>query len=69
MVKSESSSLEKIGYIKSLPKGARISDYESIIIKNKNGKKITMYRCISQNQETDKTEDFKKSWEVYKSYL
>ena len=46
MAKPEFSSLKKIGYLKSLPKGADSSDYESITIKNKKGEKIMMYRLI-----------------------
>ena len=37
------SSLEKIGYLKTLPKDADINDYESLLISEKDGKTITLY--------------------------
>tara|TARA_Y100000746_G_C15109850_1_gene287990 strand:- start:295 stop:498 length:204 start_codon:yes stop_codon:yes gene_type:complete len=67
-MKSEKSSLENIGYIKELPKGSDIKDYEEIIIKNKKGEKITMYRLTEQDTEED-ISNFEDSWRVFKSYL
>ena len=69
MAKPESSSLKKIGYLKSLPKGADSSDYESITIRNKKGEKIIMYRLIPETKIMDDIENFSSSWKVYKSYL
>lgn len=63
------SSLEKIGYLKKLPKGADINDYESLVITQKNGGKITLYRLSSENLRFDDTSNFKSSWDVFKSYL
>ena len=39
MHKKKTSSLEKIGYLKSLPKDADINNYESVSIKKKKWKK------------------------------
>ena len=51
MSKKQTSALEKIGYQKILPKNADISDYECISIKDKSGKKTTLYRCISKKEK------------------
>lgn len=69
MTKTESSSLQKVGYLTSLPEGADSSDYESIIIKNKKGERIIMYRLISETKISDDIENFSSSWKVYESYL
>lgn len=63
------SSLEKIGYIKLLPKGADINDYETITIKDKDGKSVTLYRCISDKEAIDDTINFSSSWDVFNSLL
>tara|TARA_B100001250_G_C19488080_1_gene651776 strand:- start:497 stop:712 length:216 start_codon:yes stop_codon:yes gene_type:complete len=62
-------SLEKIGYIKKLPKGADINDYESLLITEKDGKKITLYRLSSAREEFDDTSNFHDSWNIFNSYL
>jgi len=63
------SSLEKIGYVKTLPRNADINDYESITIKNKNGEKIKLYRNRVDREEIDDTSNFTNSWNVFNSYL
>tara|TARA_B100001758_G_scaffold247889_1_gene268206 strand:+ start:5371 stop:5583 length:213 start_codon:yes stop_codon:yes gene_type:complete len=63
------SSLEKIGYIRKLPKDANLNDYESITIKSKDGKKITLYRNLDKKKEIDDTSNFSSSWDVFNSYL
>ncbi len=63
------SSLEKIGYIKKLPKGANINDYESICLKQKSGKKITLYRYLNHRKEIDDVSNFSSSWDVFNRYL
>lgn len=63
------SSLEKIGYVQTLPRNADINDYEIITIKNKNGKKIKLYRNRVDREEIDDTSNFTNSWNVFNSYL
>ena len=60
---------EDIGYVKILPKGSDINDYESITIKNKNGEKIKLYRNRVDREEIDDTINFTNSWNVFNSYL
>ena len=62
-------SLEKIGYTKSLPKGADINDYENISIKEKNGETLILYRALEDRKEIDDTSNFSSSWGVFNSYL
>ena len=69
MSKDKTSSLEKIGYTKKLPKDADINNYESLLITNKDGKKVTLYRLISAKKEIDDTNNFSNSWDVFNSYL
>ena len=69
MSKDKTSSLEKIGYTKKLPKDADINNYESLFITNKDGKKVTLYRLISAKKEIDDTSNFSNSWDVFNSYL
>ena len=69
MPEKKISSLEKIGYIKSLPKGADINDYENISIKKKNGETLILYRALEDRKETDDIGNFSNSWGVFNSYL
>ena len=69
MPKNKTYSLEKIGYIKSLPKGADINDYENISIKEKNGKTFILYRALERKKEIDDTSNFSSSWGIFNSYL
>ena len=69
MPENKISSLEKIGYIKSLPKGADINDYENISIKKKNGEILILYRALEDREEIDDTSNFSSSWGVFNSYL
>ena len=69
MPEKEISSLEKIGYIKALPKGADINDYENISIKEKNGETLILYRALEDRKEIDDTSNFSSSWGVFNSYL
>ena len=69
MPEKKISSLEKIGYIKSLPKDADINDYESINIKQKNGKILILYRTLEDRKEFDDIENFSNSWNVFNSFL
>ena len=69
MPEQKISSLEKIGYIKSLPTGADINDYESISIKQKNGKTLILYRTLENRKEFDDIGNFSSSWNVFNSCL
>ena len=69
MPEKKISSLEKIGYIKSLPKGADINDYENISIKEKNGKTLILYRALEDRKKIDDISNFSNSWGVFNSYL
>jgi len=63
------SSLEKIGYIKTLPKNSDINEYESISVKNTDGESIVLYRFIENKTNLDDTSNFSNSWEVFNSFL
>ena len=69
MPENKISSLEKIGYIKSLPKDADINDYENISIKEKNGKTLILYRALKDRKKIDDISNFSNSWGVFNSYL
>ena len=69
MSDKKTSSLEKIGYVKTLPINADINDYESIKIKINNGEKLTLYRNLSEKKEIDDTSNFGSSWDVFNSLL
>ena len=69
MQEKKITSLEKIGYIRSLPEGANINDYENIIIKEKNGKTLTLFRALEDRKEIDDIGNFSNSWDVFNSFL
>jgi len=69
MPEKKISSLEKIGYIKSLPKGADVNDYESISITEENGKTLTLFRALEDKKEFDDIGNFSNSWNVFNSFL
>tara|TARA_B100000287_G_scaffold402268_1_gene423041 strand:- start:309 stop:518 length:210 start_codon:yes stop_codon:yes gene_type:complete len=69
MSNKKKSSLEKIGYLKSIPKNSDLHDYESIIIKKKNGQKCTLYRNIQERPKFDEINNFKSSWKTFNDHL
>jgi len=69
MAEKKQSSFEKVGYIKQLPTNAEISDYESILVKNNEGKSTTLYRKIVEVRKYDNTANFSESWDVFNSLL
>ena len=69
MPNKTTSSLEKIGYIKTLPKNSDINDYESISVKDTNGESIVLYRFIETKTDFDDTSNFSNSLEVFNSFL
>lgn len=60
---------KEIGYVKKLPKGSDINDYESINIKINSGEKLTLYRNLSEKKEIDDTSNFGSSWDIFNSLL
>ena len=69
MPNKTTSSLEKIGYIKTLPKNSDINEYESISVKNTDGESIVLYRFIETKTDFDDTSNFSNSLEVFNSFL
>jgi len=69
MAEKKQSSFEKVGYMKQLPTNADISDYESILVKNNEGKFTTLYRKIVEERKFDDTTNFIESWDVFNSLL
>ena len=69
MAEKKQSSFEKVGYIKQLPTNADISDYESILVKNNDGKFTKLYRKIVKKRTFDDTTNFSESWDVFNSLL
>ena len=69
MPKKTTTSLEKIGYIKTLPKNSDINDYEVISVKNTNGESLTLYRLLEKRTDFDDTSNFSNSLEVFNSFL
>ena len=69
MAEKKQSSFEKVGYIKQLPTNAEISDYESILVKNNDGKSTVLYRKIVEKEKFDDTINFNESWDVFNSLL
>ena len=69
MAEKKQSSFEKVGYIKQLPPNADIIDYESILVKNNDGKFTRLYRKIVKKRKFDDTTNFSESWDVFNSLL
>jgi len=69
MPNKTTSSLEKIGYIKTLSKNSDINEYESISVKNTDGESIVLYRFIETKTDFDDTNNFSNSLEVFNSFL
>ena len=69
MAEKKQSSFEKVGYMKQLPTNADISDYESILVKNNDGKFTKLYRKIVKKRTFDDTTNFSESWDLFNSLL
>tara|TARA_B110000444_G_scaffold216209_1_gene214532 strand:+ start:252 stop:434 length:183 start_codon:yes stop_codon:yes gene_type:complete len=54
---------------KQLPINAEISDYESILVINNDGKLTTLYRKTTEARKFNKMINFSESWEVFNSLL
>ena len=66
---SKKKSLKQIGYLEDIPENSNIIDYESIIIKKKNGHKNILYRKIQELDTDDDISDFKKSWQIFNNFI
>ena len=69
MAEKKQSSFEKVGYIKQMPSNADIIDYESILVKNNEGKFTKLYRKIVKKRKFDDTTNFSESWDVFNSLI
>jgi hypothetical protein len=69
MAEKKQSSFEKVGYINQLPTNADISEYESILVKNNEGKFTRLYRKIVKKRKFDDTTNFSESWDVFNSLI
>ena len=69
MAEKKQSSFEKVGYIKQLPSNADIRDYESILVKNNEGKFTRLYRKIVKKRKFNDTTNFSESWDVFNSLI
>ena len=69
MSDKRTSSLNKIGYTRDIPKGADLDDFETISVKNKSGEQITLYRNKLEKEELDETSNFNRSWDIFNSNL
>jgi len=69
MTDKKASNFERIGYIKTLPINADINNYESISVKNKDGKSTILYRKIVEERKFDDTTNFSSSWDVFNALL
>ena len=69
MAEKKQSSFEKVGYIKQMPSNADIIDYESILVKNNEGKFTRLYRKIVKKRKFDDTTNFSESWDVFNSLI
>ena len=69
MSKNKKLSLERIGYFTTLPNDADINDYDSLVIKVKDGEKITLYKLSSERIKFDDTSNFSNSWDVFNAHL
>tara|TARA_B100000214_G_C23667436_1_gene490313 strand:- start:308 stop:517 length:210 start_codon:yes stop_codon:yes gene_type:complete len=69
MSSTKNTSLEKIGYLNKIPEHSNIIDYESIIIKKKNGHEYKLYRKIQEINIEDEISNFKKSWQIFNNFI
>jgi hypothetical protein len=69
MSEKQVSLFEKAGFIKELPVDANINDYEILLVTNKDGIKMNLYRLSSERTKIDDTNNFSNSWDVFNSYL
>ena len=63
------SRLEKKGFLSQLPPKANIDDFEVIIINEKSGEKLKMYRRKKVQINKEDLENFTSSWTTFQQNL
>ena len=63
------SRLEKKGFLSRLPPKANIDDFEEIIINEKSGEKLKMYRKKKEQIDKEDLENFTSSWTTFQQNL
>ena len=63
------SRLEKNGFLNQLPPKANIDDFEEIIINEKSGEKLKMYRRKKEQIDKEDLENFTSSWTTFQQNL
>ena len=63
------SRLEKKGFLSQLPPKANIDDFEEIIINEKSGEKLKMYRRKKEQINKEDLENFTSSWTTFQQNL
>ena len=63
------SRLEKKGFLSQLPPKANIDDFEVIIINEKSGEKLKMYRRKKEQINKEDLENFTSSWTTFQQNL
>ena len=63
------SRLEKKGFLSQLPLKANIDDFEKIIINEKSGEKLKMYRRKKEQINKEDLENFTSSWTTFQQNL
>ena len=63
------STLEKKGFLSQLPPKANIDDFEEIIINEKSGEKLKMYRRKKEQIDKEDLENFTSSWTTFQQNL
>ena len=63
------SRLEKKGFLSRLPPKANIDDFEEIIINEKSGEKLKMYRRKKEQIDKEDLENFTSSWTTFQQNL
>ena len=63
------SRLEKKGFLSRLPPKANIDDFEEVIINEKSGEKLKMYRRKKEQIDKEDLENFTSSWTTFQQNL
>ena len=63
------SRLEKKGFLSQLPPKENIDDFEEIIINEKSGEKLKMYRKKKEQIDKEDLENFTSSWTTFQQNL
>ena len=63
------SRLEKKGFLSQLPPKSNIDDFEEIIINEKSGEKLKMYRKKKEQIDKEDLENFTSSWTTFQQNL